>query len=162
MQNAWLFTHSSTRRTAVCGPACTVVREGRTGDCPPYPDTANPSGAPSLSRFVRQGGNFDFLTAPEIVEYVIQSPRPVPAKIAGTRTGHSQVSFMMVAALIRKNDCPVIETLLATSLCPGAPLHLRNVHFPAWPCPKTRDSRPEPVVQYCPLTSCRPLRPAAS
>ena len=38
MQNAWPFTHSSTRRTAVCGPACTVVREGRTGDCPPYPD----------------------------------------------------------------------------------------------------------------------------
>jgi hypothetical protein len=38
MQNAWLFTRSSTRRTAVCGPACTVVWEGRTGDCPPYPD----------------------------------------------------------------------------------------------------------------------------
>src|ERR1022692_4124405 len=35
MQNAWLFTLSSTRRTAVCGPACTVVREGRTGDCLP-------------------------------------------------------------------------------------------------------------------------------
>src|SRR5208283_2240396 len=32
------FTPSSTRRTAVCGPACTVVWEGRTGDCPPYPD----------------------------------------------------------------------------------------------------------------------------
>ena len=34
------FTPSSTRRTAVCGPACTVVWEGRTGDCPPYPDYA--------------------------------------------------------------------------------------------------------------------------
>src|SRR5208283_677176 len=33
------FTPSSTRRTAVCGPACTVVWEGRTGDCPPYPDS---------------------------------------------------------------------------------------------------------------------------
>src|SRR5216683_1953650 len=40
MQKAWLFTPSSTRRTAVCGPACTVVREGRTGDCPPYPDSS--------------------------------------------------------------------------------------------------------------------------
>src|SRR5580700_2780545 len=29
-QNAWRFTHSSTRRTAVCGPACTAVWEGAT------------------------------------------------------------------------------------------------------------------------------------
>ena|SRR5580692_6423550 len=37
MQNTWLFTPSSTRRTAVCGPACTVVWEGRTSDRPPIP-----------------------------------------------------------------------------------------------------------------------------
>ena len=36
--NVRLFTLSSTRRTAVCGPACTVVWEGRTSDRPPYPD----------------------------------------------------------------------------------------------------------------------------
>jgi hypothetical protein len=29
---------SSTRRTAVCGPACTVVWEGRSREAPPYPD----------------------------------------------------------------------------------------------------------------------------
>ena len=33
-----LLTDSSTRRTAVCGPACTVVWQGRTGDRPPYAD----------------------------------------------------------------------------------------------------------------------------
>jgi hypothetical protein len=31
------FTRSSTRRTAVCGPARTVVREGRAGDCGLHP-----------------------------------------------------------------------------------------------------------------------------
>jgi len=30
----------STCWTAVCGPACTVVWEGRAGDCSPYPDCA--------------------------------------------------------------------------------------------------------------------------
>ncbi len=34
----WSYVPSLIRRTAVCGPACTVVREGRTGDCSPYPD----------------------------------------------------------------------------------------------------------------------------
>jgi hypothetical protein len=34
----WLCGPSLIRRTAVCGPACTVVWEGRTGDCLPYPD----------------------------------------------------------------------------------------------------------------------------
>ena len=34
----YLRVLSSTRRTAVCEPACTVVWEGKTGDCPPYPD----------------------------------------------------------------------------------------------------------------------------
>src|SRR6266550_806996 len=28
----------STSRTAVCGPACTVVWEGRSREAPPYPD----------------------------------------------------------------------------------------------------------------------------
>jgi hypothetical protein len=35
---ARLVTPSLTRRTAVCGPACTVVWEGRTSDRPPYPN----------------------------------------------------------------------------------------------------------------------------
>src|SRR5271167_1934517 len=42
------FTPSSTRRTAVCGPACTVVWEGRTGDCPPYPDWSRLASGSSL------------------------------------------------------------------------------------------------------------------
>jgi RNA-directed DNA polymerase len=33
-----LFRSSSIHQTAVCGPACTVVWEGRRGDSPPYPD----------------------------------------------------------------------------------------------------------------------------
>src|SRR6185437_6674919 len=33
---------SSTLRTAVCGPACTVVWQGRRGDSPPYADFGNP------------------------------------------------------------------------------------------------------------------------
>jgi hypothetical protein len=37
MQNARLYARSSTRRTAVGGPARTVVREGRTGHT--YPDS---------------------------------------------------------------------------------------------------------------------------
>jgi len=28
----------SSRRTAACGPACTVVWEGRAGDCSPFSD----------------------------------------------------------------------------------------------------------------------------
>ena len=36
---------SSTRRTAGCGPACPVVWEGRPGDRPPYPDSAEVAGA---------------------------------------------------------------------------------------------------------------------
>src|ERR1700681_2809146 len=40
VSKARLPTSSSTRRTAVCGPACTVVWEGRTSDRPPYPDCA--------------------------------------------------------------------------------------------------------------------------
>src|SRR5664279_5294023 len=34
-----LLGNSSILRTAVCGPACTVVWEGRRGDSPPYPDS---------------------------------------------------------------------------------------------------------------------------
>ena len=34
---ARLATPSLTCRTAGCGPACPVMREGRTGDCPPIP-----------------------------------------------------------------------------------------------------------------------------
>src|SRR5664280_1636917 len=33
-----LSGNSSIHRTAVCGPACAVVWEGRRGDSPPYPD----------------------------------------------------------------------------------------------------------------------------
>jgi hypothetical protein len=34
----WSRALSLIRRTAVCGPACTVVWEGRTGNRLPYPD----------------------------------------------------------------------------------------------------------------------------
>jgi hypothetical protein len=36
----WSYGFSLTRRTAVCGPACTVVWEGRTGNRLRYPDCA--------------------------------------------------------------------------------------------------------------------------
>jgi hypothetical protein len=36
----WSCGFSLTRRTAVCGPACTVEWEGRTGNRLPYPDCA--------------------------------------------------------------------------------------------------------------------------
>jgi hypothetical protein len=36
----WSYGFSLTRRTAVCGPACTVEWEGRTGNRLPYPDCA--------------------------------------------------------------------------------------------------------------------------
>src|SRR5260370_20544430 len=42
MKSPGLFTPGSPRRTAVCGPACTVVWEGRAGDCSPYPDSVEP------------------------------------------------------------------------------------------------------------------------
>jgi len=42
-------------------------------------------GAPSLSRFLRQGGEFDL---PRTGWSRSRNPRPVPAKSAGTRTGH--------------------------------------------------------------------------
>src|SRR6266404_5296347 len=34
----WSYGPSLIRRTAVCGPACTVVGQGRRGDSPPYAD----------------------------------------------------------------------------------------------------------------------------
>src|SRR5882762_3253913 len=34
----WSCGLSLIRRTAVCGPACTVVWQGRKGDLPPYAD----------------------------------------------------------------------------------------------------------------------------
>ena len=37
-RRVFLMATRSTRRTAVCGPACTVVWEGRAGNRSPYPD----------------------------------------------------------------------------------------------------------------------------
>src|ERR1700676_3217185 len=38
----WAYGPSLIRRTAVCGPACTVVWQGRVGDHFPYADTEEP------------------------------------------------------------------------------------------------------------------------
>ena len=54
----WLCGPSLIRRTAVCGPACTVVWEGRTGDCSPYPDWPVPS---TLNRRIVRAGHAKFL-----------------------------------------------------------------------------------------------------
>ncbi len=43
-------------------------------------------GAPSLSRFLRQGGEFDL---PRTGWSRSRNPRPVPARSTGTRTGHA-------------------------------------------------------------------------
>ena len=37
----WSYGLSSIRRTAVCGPACTVVWQGRRGDPSPYADCSS-------------------------------------------------------------------------------------------------------------------------
>jgi len=37
----WSYGPSLIRRTAVCGPACTVVWQGRVGDHSPYADCKN-------------------------------------------------------------------------------------------------------------------------
>ncbi|MGA8511058.1 MAG: hypothetical protein WB762_36070, partial [Candidatus Sulfotelmatobacter sp.] len=41
----WSCGLSLIRRTAVCGPACTVVWQGRRGDPSPYADLSEPDGA---------------------------------------------------------------------------------------------------------------------
>jgi hypothetical protein len=48
-------------------------------------------GAPCLSRFLRQGGEFDL---PRTGWSRSRNPRPVPAKSAGTRTGHPLEQFV--------------------------------------------------------------------
>ena len=64
-----------TNRTAVCGPACTVVWQGRTGDRPPY---ADPSGVPLAWRIFSAARHDHRAVATRLPRCANNSPTAMP------------------------------------------------------------------------------------
>src|SRR5664279_4003502 len=68
-----LSGNSSIHRTAVCGPACAVVWEGRRGDSPPYPDFPPLSLRHDLLKQLQQAP----LISPRHFDSVQKTPEPL-------------------------------------------------------------------------------------